>query len=194
MLLIGASTVQAQITLTQGTNFSVDVAQDGRLAIDLLGKIWIVPSTGGQAREIATGSMPARGPRWSPDSKSIVYQARASNQDQLWLYRFDANAPDNISDGQFFDQHPQWHPDGERIVYSSDRRDTGFDLWELDLETGLTWRISSTTGDETEPAWSSDGDDLVYIHHNDARASPIEHWRRLRHACRHLPGDLTAAW
>ena len=173
VLLIGAITAQAQVTLTQGTNFSVDVAQDGRLAIDLLGKIWIVPPTGGQAREIGTDLLTARGPRWSPDLTSIVYQARAGNQHQLWLYRFDADATDNISDGQFFDQHPQWHPDGERIVYSSDRRDTGFDLWELDLETSLTWRISSTTGDETEPAWSSDGDDLVYIHHYDEQWSLV---------------------
>jgi hypothetical protein len=173
VLLSGAATAQGQVTLTQGTNFSVDVGHDGQLAIDLLGKIWIVPPAGGQAMEIATGLLPVRGPRWSPDSSSIVYQARAGNQDQLWLYRFDADATDNISDGQFFDQHPQWHPDGERIVYSSDRKDTGFDLWELDLETGLTWRISSIRGDETEPAWSSDGDDLVYIHRYDEQWSLV---------------------
>lgn len=173
IVLLPGAAAQAQVTLTQGTNFSVAVAPGGELAIDLLGKIWTVAPTGGQALEIVDGSLPARRPRWAPDSQSIVYQARSRNQDQLWLYRFESGTAANISDGQFFDQHPSWHPDGERIVYSSDRRSTGFDLWELDLETGLTWRISSMAGDETEPAWSSNGQDLVYIHYDDGRWSLV---------------------
>lgn len=173
VLMAGAITTQAQVTLTQGTNFSIDVAPDGRLTMDLLGKIWTVPAAGGQAFEIVNGLPPARRPRWAPDSQSIVYQARARNQDQLWLYRFDSGTAANISDGQFFDQHPNWHPDGERIVYSSDRKNTGFDLWELDLGTGLTWRISSSPGDETEPAWSSNGEDLAYVHYDDGRWSLV---------------------
>jgi len=155
---------EAEITLTEGTNFSVDAAADGRLAIDLLGGIWIVPQNGGQSEAIANGSLPARRPRWSPDATSIVYQARAGNQDQLWLYDFVAEAAQNISDSQYYDQHPDWHPDGQRVVFSSDRRDSGFDLWEHDLATRLTWRISHQPGDESEPAWSADGRDLVYIH------------------------------
>ena len=165
------ATTQAQVTLTKGTNFSVDVAADGRLAIDLLGKVWIIPAKGGVAEAIASGSPFARRPRWSPDSAAIVYQAREHNQEQLWLYRVDERSTHNISDGRFYDHHPAWHPDGERIVYSSDRRDSGFDLWELDVATGLSWRISDLVGDETEPAWSSDGRDLVYVHQHDGRWS-----------------------
>jgi hypothetical protein len=167
LVFLGASSAHAQVALTQGTNFSVDVAADGQLAIDLLDSLWVLPSNGGQAQPVTAGTTPERRPRWSPDSRSIAYQARSGNQFQLWLYRFDDDTASNISDGQYFDQHPDWHPDGERIVYSSDRRDTGFDLWELDLATGLTWRISNASGDETEPTWSADGRDLAFIHHKN---------------------------
>ena len=34
----------------------------------------------------------------------------------------------------------------------------------MDLSTGLHWRLSSRPGDETEPAWSADGQHLIYIH------------------------------
>ncbi|MCH7820648.1 MAG: amidohydrolase family protein [Proteobacteria bacterium] len=170
-LLFFASVAPAQITLTEGTNFTVDAASDGRLAIDLLGGIWIVPPVGGVADVIASGLLPARRPRWSPSADAIVYQARSVRQDQLWLYRFADGSAQNISDGQFFDQHPDWHPDAERIVYSSDRRNSGFDLWELDLETRLSWRITDIEGDETEPAWSKNGRDLLYIHRRADRWS-----------------------
>lgn len=173
LLMLFASETPAQITLTEGTNFSIDAAHDGRLAIDLLGAVWIVPPSGGTAEAIPTGLVPARRPRWSPSADSIVYQARAANQHQLWQYRFADGVAENISVGQFYDQHANWHPDGTRIVYSSDRKDSGFDLWELDLETRLTWRISHTAGDELEPAWSANGRDLVYVQRDDNQWSIV---------------------
>jgi hypothetical protein len=167
VLLFSASIAEAQVTLTRGTNFSVDAAPDGRVAFDLLGKIWIIPHGGGTAQAIPGAPPATRRPRWSPDSNAIVFQARDSGQEQLWLYRLDSNTVKKLTAGQFFDHHPAWHPQGDRIVYSSDRKDTGFDLWEHDISTGLTWRISNLPGDETEPAWSVNGDDLVFIHRHD---------------------------
>ena len=166
LLSLCAAMANAQLTITEATNFSVHAARDARLVVDVLGSIWIVPQNGGVAEAIDAGPWPARRPRWSPMADAIVYQVRAENADQLWLYDSAAASARSISSGNYFDQHPNWHPDGERIVYSSDRRDTGFDLWELDLPTGLSWRISHRAGDESEPAWSTDGEDLVYIHHD----------------------------
>jgi hypothetical protein len=168
-----AGAAAAQVTLTKGTNFSVDVARDGRLAIDLLGRIWALPASGGKARAVTDGKFRAERPRWAPDASAIVFQARAGNQEQLWLYRFADDSLQNISDGQFFDHQPAWHPAGDRITFSSDRTDTGLDLWELDVATGLTWRISGLPGDETEPAWSSDGRDIVFVHHHADRWSLV---------------------
>ncbi len=169
--VLAASAANAQVTLTRGTNFSVDVATDGRLTIDLLGRIWVLPADGGAARAITSASATARRPQWSADATAIVYQARADSQEQLWVYSLAEESSRKVGDGRYSDLQPSWHPDGERIVYASDRRDTGLDLWELDLPTGLTWRISSLEGDETEPAWSADGRDLVYVHRHDDRWS-----------------------
>jgi hypothetical protein len=171
LFLLCAASAAAQVVVTKGTNFSADIAADGRIAIDLLGKIWVIPARGGEAQPITDGALAARRARWSPDSQAIVYQARNGNQEQLWLYRQQDGVSENISDGQFYDHQPSWHPDGERIVYASDRRDSGFDLWETDIATALTWRISNLAGDETEPTWSADGEDLAYIHRHDSRWS-----------------------
>jgi len=173
MFLLCATGAEAQVTLTKGTNFSVDIATDGQLAIDLLGKIWVMPAKGGHAQPITDEALLARRPRWSPDASAIVFQARADDQEQLWLYRRDDDTTTKITVGQYFDLNPSWHPGGERILYSSDRRDSGFDIWEYDVVTSLTWRISDLAGDETEPAWSSDGRDLVYIHRHDGQWSLV---------------------
>lgn len=165
MTIISTVPAEAQVTLTQGTNFSVDAAADGRLAIDLLGNVWIVPPSGGLAKAIPTGELPARRPQWSPDASSIIYQLTADGRDQIWQYRFADDSSRNIAGDTFTGQHPSWHPDGERIVFSSAQHDSGFDLWEFDLPTQLSWRISHDDGDELEAVWSDNGRDLLYVRH-----------------------------
>ena len=167
LLLLRAAAADAQVTLTQGTNFGIDVAEDGRIAMDLLGGIWLLPAAGGKATPVTPVESGAHRPRWSPDANALVYQRRSEGQEHLWLYRLKDRSAAQLSSGRDFDQHPAWHPDGERIVFSSDRHDSGFDLWEIDLATRLSWRISSLPGDEFEPAWSADGRHLAYIHHGD---------------------------
>ena len=77
---------------------------------------------------------------------------------------------DDRNFGQPIDLDPSWHPDGTRIIFSSARHGNGFDLWEIDTETQLTWRLSNHKGNETEPAWSADGRSLIYVHELDG------HW------------------
>jgi hypothetical protein len=164
----------ADVVVTQGTNFGVDVnANDGRVAMDLLGMIWVLPARGGQAQIMTDGLTPARQPRWSPDGSQILYQTDSSDGARLWLLDVASSAVSRIGNASFFDQHGYWHPDGERIVFSSDRRESGFDIWEIDLPTGLSWRISDHPGDEVEPAWSRDGRHLAYIRKYEERYSLV---------------------
>jgi hypothetical protein len=163
----------ADETLTRGNNLAVDASTDGRLAMDLAGGIWIVPLGGGEADLVTTKLSSAHGPRWSPDASSIVYTALADDNNGIWLHDLANNTTRRLSDSSYFDLHPAWHPSGERITYVSDRKGTGYDLWEVDVPTGLHWRLSSQPGDETEPAWSTDGRDLVYIHEEDDQWSLI---------------------
>jgi len=163
----------AQVTLTEGADISVDVSADGRIVMDLLGGIWVVPGKGGTAEPLNAGLLPAERPRWSPDAAAIVFEARAEQRSGLYLYDFASDEARALGDGHHSDRQPDWHPDGKRVVFVSQRHDTGLDLWELDLPTGLSWRITSHPGDESEPAWSADGRNLVYVRHHDDRWSLV---------------------
>jgi len=73
------------MVLSQGTNLAADVsAFDGRLAIDLLGSIWIVPADGGQAKILSDNLLPAARPRWSPDGGQILYQTQSAGKSKIW--------------------------------------------------------------------------------------------------------------
>jgi len=156
----------AQVTISRGTNMSVNATSDGRLAIDLRGDIWIVPGGGGEARQLTQNLKSVQRPHWSPDGRRLVYQAIADGQQGIWIHELDSGATQKVSGNSNFDLHASWHPSGERVLYASDVNGNGIDLWEYDLATGLRWRLSHRPGDETDAAWSSDGRDLVYVHHD----------------------------
>ncbi len=171
--LAGCGSAAAQVTLTEGADISIDVSADGRIVMDLLGGIWVVPLQGGNAEPLNAGLLPAQRPRWSPDASAIVFEARAEQRSGLYLYEFASDAARALGGGHYSDRQPDWHPDGERVVFVSQRHDTGLDLWELDVPTGVSWRITSHPGDESEPAWSADGRNLAYIRHENDRWSLV---------------------
>jgi Tol biopolymer transport system component len=43
------------------------------LAIDFLGRIWVLPSSGGAGKPITDECFDARQPMWSPDGKRIAF-------------------------------------------------------------------------------------------------------------------------
>jgi len=173
LVLIFSAEANAQVTISRGASLSVDAARDGRLAIDLLGDIWIVPGGGGDARQLTQNLKSVQRPRWSPEGERLVYSAIADGQQGIWIYEFSDGETRNVSSNGGLDLYPAWHPDGQRVLYSSDTGGGGIDLWEVDLPTGLRWRVSDRPGDETEAAWSADGRDLLYVYRQNDQWSLI---------------------
>jgi hypothetical protein len=163
-LVLACTASQADEVITRGSNLSVDVAADGKLVMDLAGNLWGVPARGGEASLLTDVPGAAQRPRWSPDGQRIAYTVVDKQQQGIRVYEPGSKRTLEVSQGASFDLHPTWHPDGNRLTYASARGGTGFDLWEVDLPTGLHWRLSDLPGDETEPAWSADGRHVVFIY------------------------------
>src|SRR5262245_30728760 len=70
-----STTRQIELSLTEGTSMSASMSPDRRwIAIDLVGALWVLPSRGGEAKQITPPLLEARLPTWSDDSKSIAFQ------------------------------------------------------------------------------------------------------------------------
>lgn len=164
VLLLAAMAFASSEIVTRGSGLSADIAGDGRVLTDLDGGIWVVPPQGGSAKPVTVGSGSARRPRWSPDALSIAFEAVADGLADIRVYDVQSGHVRDLGNKGTAEIFPAWHPDGERIVFSSARSGTGLDLWEIDLATGLQWRLSDRAGDETEAAWTNDGRNLVYVH------------------------------
>ena len=143
LLVVACLPLRADVILTEGAGFGVDVSPaDGSIAMDLMGSIWTLPANGGQARQLTDGLISVTAPRWSPDGATILYQLRAVDGSEIWQLEINTADTERISNTEYHDQDASWHPQGERIVYASERNDSGLDIWETDLPTGLSWRRS----------------------------------------------------
>ena len=77
-----------EFTVTEGTWMNLDVSPDGKtIAFDLLGDIYTIPVSGGNATCIRSGLPWEVQPRFSPDGTQILFTSDAGGGDNIWLSR-----------------------------------------------------------------------------------------------------------
>lgn len=171
--LCGAAGIAlGQTTVDRGGELSIDVsAADGQLIMDLMGGLWTLGKDGGEASSLANPAERVRKPRWSPDGTRVLFTAL--DQDGTRVQVIDPSTGDReiVVTSDRGARDAVWHPGGERIAFAAPRTDSGLDLFEKDLASGLTWSLTALPGDESEPAWSPSGRDLAYVHYHEDRWS-----------------------
>jgi Tol biopolymer transport system component/imidazolonepropionase-like amidohydrolase len=147
----------------EGTWMSVDVSPDGRQVVfDLLGDLYTLPMSGGEARRITSGPAWDTQPRFSPDGNWIAFVSDRNGTDNLWVIRPDGTEPRVVTrDRKNLAGSPSWSPDGNYLAVR--RGESSLDLNELwlyhkDGGTGiqLTKRDGATKG-VASPTFSPDG-------------------------------------
>jgi dipeptidyl aminopeptidase/acylaminoacyl peptidase len=86
--------------------------------------IWIVPTAGGQEREIISDQDADR-PRWSPDGKLFAFLSSKSGGSQVWVAEFDGASGTVMGARQWTRVVTEasgelWSPDGKHILFTSD--------------------------------------------------------------------------
>jgi Tol biopolymer transport system component/cytosine/adenosine deaminase-related metal-dependent hydrolase len=150
------------VGLGQGTNISAQVSPDGKhVAFDLVTAIWTVPVGGGEAVRLTGDDTDATQPSWSPDGRTLVFQAYRDGNYHLYTMRSDGSGSRQLTSGPYDHREPKFAPDGTTIAFSSDRSGS-YGVYTFDVATGTVTARTDTAAEEAMPAWAPDGRRLAY--------------------------------
>ncbi len=101
-------------------------------------EIWVSNVAGGNARRLTSFSGPQVGaPSWSPDGRSIVFDARPAGHADLFSISIDGGASKPIAPSPGNEVAPVFSPDGSEVVFGSDRSGT-WQIWSSEKDEPLT--------------------------------------------------------
>ncbi len=161
-----APSTEASIDVTEGTWMSVDVSPRGdELVFDLLGDLYTLPITGGEARSLTRGVAWDMQPRYSPDGRFIAFTSDRGGGDNLWVMKRDGSEPQAVTQEKFrLLNSPAWSPDGQYLVgrkhFTSKRSLGAGEIWLYHRSGGEGVQLTERPNEQKdvgEPAFSPDG-------------------------------------
>jgi imidazolonepropionase-like amidohydrolase/Tol biopolymer transport system component len=161
------------IDVTEGTWLSLDVSPDGtEIAFDLLGDIYTIPMTGGEAKALTTGIAWDMQPRYSPNGKWIAFTSDRAGGDNIWIMNRDGSKPQQVTKETFrLLNEPYWSPDSEylgaRKHFTAERSLGAGEIWLYHRSGGEGLQLTKKRTDQKdtgEPALSPDG---RYVYYSD---------------------------
>jgi TolB protein len=151
------------------------------------GALFTVKTTGTQIRQV---THPQKGvvddePVWSPDGRRIAFQHGRANKSLIYVADADGSGEKQLAPCMGWcasQDSPAWSPDGSKIAMGVRPHFGHESVWIVSASgTGpnqLTQRDephSANTGmDDSEPAWSPDGTQILFVRH---MAQPGPHGR-----------------
>lgn len=162
---------EVNFTVTEGTWMNLDVSPDGKeIVFDLLGDIYSMPMSGGQAKVLRQGLAFEVQPRYSPDGTKILFTSDAGGGDNIWMMNRDSTKARQITKETFrLLNNAVWSPDGQYVIarkhFTSGRSLGAGELWIYHTSGGTGLQLTPRKNDQqdlNEPSASADGKYIYY--------------------------------
>jgi Tol biopolymer transport system component len=146
---------KVEFTTDEGTWLSLDLSPDGQTIIfDLLGDLYSLPISGGEAKPLMTGLPFDSQPKFSPDGEMITFISDRSGSNNLWISKADGTDAKQLSkESQAEMISPIWTPGGDYVIVSKQSEATlgAAELWMYHKLGGRGLRIAKGSPPPTTP-------------------------------------------
>ena len=162
---------EVTISVDEGTWMSLDVSPDGKtIVFDMLGDIYTLPISGGEAKLIRGGHAFEVQPRFSPDGKKISFTSDAGGGDNIWTMNVDGSDAKQITKEDFrLVNNAVWSADGNYLIcrkhFTSGRSLGAGEIWMYHKSGGKGIQLVKKKNDQQdigEPFPSPDGKYIYY--------------------------------
>ena len=142
-----------EFTTDEATWLSLTLTPDGKtIVFELLGDLYSLPITGGEAKPITTGLAFDSQPSVSPDGKRIAFVSDRDGSENLWICNFDGSEPKQLSkDPQGDFESPSWTPDGEYVLVSRKPNNGLHEIWMYNIQGGSGVQVTKSSPTATTP-------------------------------------------
>lgn len=141
--------------------------------------IFVMPATGGTARQLSSGNYHHRGPlSWSPDGSTIVLSANRNDdwdyqpmQSDLWSITIATGDMRRLTSRNGPDNSPTYSPDGSKIAYLGfDDRKMGYhntNVYVMDAADGSVEELTANLDRSVDAVRWAGSSNRLYIQYDD---------------------------
>ncbi len=121
----GSGEVRGGLKPVTGGSWSIvtaDISPDGeRIAFYTQApeeELFVVPTSGGEPRQLTRDTFKDRVPRWSPDGRSILFYSNRSGKYEAWKIGADGSGLEQLTTLDRAVYNPVWSPDGRHLAFN----------------------------------------------------------------------------
>jgi serine/threonine protein kinase len=125
------------------------------------GDIWVIPSAGGEPRQLTFDDHYGGTPAWTPDGRFIVFSSLRAGSRTLWKIAASGGAPQPVFQGAGEDTDPELSRDGTKLIYTNTRNSFVLTLWNP--ATNQTRELMEARYELTDPSFSPQADKVSFF-------------------------------
>jgi TolB protein len=127
----------------------------------------------GQSRRLTRRDVQDRFPIWSPDGAQLAFGSQVGDEGlgwELWVMDAAGTRQRRLFSRIVAKSARGWCRDNKRIAFSAIGMDGNVDIYIVDVETAGVTRLSSSPGEDRDPSWSPDCQQLAFSSMRDGNA------------------------
>jgi TolB protein len=154
----------------------------------------------GRSRRLTRREVQDRFPIWSPDGAQIAFGSQVGGEDlgwELWVMDATGARQRRLFSRIVAKSARGWCRDNKRIAFAATAADGNVDIYTVDVDSAAVTRLSSSPGEDREPSWSPDCQQVAFSSMRDGNAEIYvvrADGRDARRVTNHAASDDCPVW